>query len=115
MSSTGGKSGDWMKSPAFLAGAGHALAGCLFVTTAAYLFGYVAVIFTVIGLAAVALVKEYVIDLRVESDETVWSSTVDFLEYMAGAAVGVLLVFVAKPLLLHHGIDVPHCPIELVP
>jgi hypothetical protein len=98
------KPGDWMKSPAFLAGAGHALAGCLLVTTAGYLGGHAVALIAVVALTVVALVKEYVIDLRVESGETPLSSTVDFLEYMAGAGVGAFVVFVGKPLLVAHGI-----------
>jgi hypothetical protein len=82
-------SGDWMKSYGFVVAMGHGLAGYGVVVTAAFFWGAHAALFALIALVPVALVKEYVIDLKVESDETAKSSTIDFLEYMAGALLGL--------------------------
>jgi hypothetical protein len=98
------KPGDWMKSPAFLAGAGHSLAGCLVITASAYLGGRVVAGCAFVLLIILALFKEFVIDLRFETGETMASSLVDFFEYIGGALVGAVLVMLLKPWLVAHGI-----------
>jgi len=85
------KPGDWMESTQWLANAGHFLGGLsVILLTSMWAHDVRTVgVWTAFGVAA-ALVKEYYIDLRYESNETVGSSTIDFLGYMAGAAVGWL-------------------------
>lgn len=98
---------DWMKSEQWLANIGHFLGGAAYV----FLFGIwsrlpiVARAFgpwwplslvTLIGVAGAAA-KEYLGDLHEESDETVASSTEDFLGYVLGGAVAW-----ANILLAHH-------------
>jgi len=86
---------DWMKSPAWLAAVGHVMAGALVVfvmllfTRALLPILVVEVIFV-----AYVVVKEYVVDLNFESDETVGSSTIDALGYVGGhlAAWGLVLL-----------------------
>ena len=89
-----------MKSPAFLANAGHVGWG-LALTLLAVFFApvwrahpvYVPAIWQVI-FSPVVLFKEYFIDLRYESDEDVASSSVDAIGWHAGAVVawGVALL-----------------------
>jgi hypothetical protein len=85
--------GDWMKDPTFLAEAGHALAGCLCVLTCAWFGGIKWAWRGWLAFVAYALLKEYAIDLRVESGENFFSSTVDFVFYMVGTGWGWLLVW----------------------
>jgi hypothetical protein len=91
--------GDWMKSETFLSNAGHVMAGALvpllvliFTRDVRYLIGFE------IALTVYIIVKEYVIDLRTESNETVWTSTLDALGYVAGNAAAWALLFLAKHL-----------------
>jgi len=78
---------DFFKSVPWLANVGHFLGGYGVVLTAAF-WGARSVELWVTGLlAAFVLFKEYFLDLRYESGETVGSSTVDALGYALGAAV----------------------------
>ena len=78
---------DFFKSVPWLASIGHFLGGYGVVLTAAY-WGERSAEFWVTGLlAGFVLFKEYFLDLRYESGETVGSSTVDALGYALGAAV----------------------------
>ena len=86
------KPGDWMKTPEFLANAGHFLAGYSFMLTVAFFAHSCCAAWAVmctawVAFSALVAVKEYVIDLREESDETVESSTVDAVGYTLGAVV----------------------------
>lgn len=91
--------GDWMKSPAWLANVGHVLAGAC-VLLIAWTFTHVTwkIEATWAALIAYGVVKEYWIDLRYESDETVLSSTVDFVGYVGGAGVATILIEIARAL-----------------
>ena len=82
---------DFFKSEAWLANVGHVLAGygailtvCFWSSSANVLGG------AWCALSAYILVKEYVLDLHYESGETVGSSTVDALGYVAGAFVATM-------------------------
>lgn len=92
----GDKPGDWMKSEIWLANVGHVLAGYVWLLTTAYFArgrGWKPLIVSESILIALVLFKEYVIDLRFESDETVGSSTVDALGYALGSAVAMAVVY----------------------
>lgn len=79
---------DFLKGEAWLASVGHFLGGYAVVLTAAlWARSPVAVEWVTVALAAYVVVKEYVLDLLLESGETVASSTVDALGYALGAAV----------------------------
>lgn len=90
--------GDWMKSPTWLANAGHFLAGYAWMTTtflfdvlfarAQWVWGVLVV--SQVFAASAVLVKEYVIDLRDETGETIASSTEDALGY----ALGMMLTWI---------------------
>lgn len=99
MTTTKGKPGDWMKSEPWLANVGHVLGGYGAILTA-WTLTHVTwhIIATWCAGTAAALVKEYIIDLREESDETVLSSTVDFVGYVAGAGVATGLIEIARAL-----------------
>lgn len=90
---------DWMKSPVFLANAGHVMLGGI-VTLVTALFThnwlYLGVIWG--ALALYVGVKEYYFDLKYESDETLGSSTIDALGYVVGATLSGLLVLLAQHL-----------------
>jgi hypothetical protein len=82
------KPGDWMKSTTWLANIGHVLAGYAFVLTVAlWSHDLYRIVLWTVTLLIGALAKEYAFDLRYESGETAFSSTVDFLGYTSGAAV----------------------------
>lgn len=90
--------GDWMKSVAWLANVGHVLAGYAVILTT-WSFARTATLPLVWAWAALvlyALVKEYWIDLRYESGETLASGTVDFVGYIGGAGLGTLVVELAR-------------------
>jgi hypothetical protein len=77
---------DFFKGVPWLANVGHVLAGYAVVLTAAlWSTSFAPILWTTAVLVTYGLVKEYYLDLHFESDETVASSTVDFLGYMAGA------------------------------
>lgn len=80
--------GDWMKSEAWLANAGHFLAGLGVVLIAALWSHTPSTVGIVTGVLVIyGLTKEYYIDLHYESGETVASSTVDLIGYLLGAVV----------------------------
>jgi hypothetical protein len=85
--------GDWMKSDAWLANIGHVLGGAV-VTLVAVLFTRERLPLEWVegSFVGYVLVKEYVIDLKYESDETVGSSTIDAVGYMVGNALAWGLV-----------------------
>ena len=85
--------GDFMKSPAWLANVGHVMAGAL-VALVAVLFSHrPEVLFWVEVLFFVYVaMKEFVIDLHLESNETIASSTVDAVGYIGGNVAGWGLV-----------------------
>lgn len=96
-SSTGGAPLDFFKSVGWLANVGHVLAGlAVILITWTFTHATSHVIEAWGGLVAYAVVKEYWLDLRYESGETVLSSTVDFVGYIGGAGVGTLLVELAR-------------------
>lgn len=79
---------DFLKSVQWLANVGHFLAGLGVVLLAAiysHRFETLGAVSCV--LVAYGIVKEYIVDLRWESGETLASSTVDFAGYMLGAGV----------------------------
>lgn len=86
-------SADWMKSPAWLANAGHFLAG-MSVLLVAWTFTHTSWHLAAVwcALVAYAVTKEYWFDLHYESGEDVLSSTVDLVGYVlgAGAATGII-------------------------
>lgn len=89
--------GDWMKSPSFLANAGHFLAGYAVLLTAVLFTRSPDALFWVeVALAAYVLGKEYVVDLLYESGETLWSSTVDALGYLIGNLAAWALVLLSR-------------------
>lgn len=79
---------DFFKSEAWLANVGHVLAGYAIILTTGF---WTQNAYTIAGvwflLVTYVLVKEYILDLKFESGETVGSSTVDALGYVAGAIV----------------------------
>ena len=91
-----GAPADWMKSAAWMANAGHFLAG-LSVLLVAHTFSHAAGPLSIVSALFVtyALGKEYWFDLRYESGEDVASSTVDFVGYIAGHVVAWALVLSA--------------------
>jgi hypothetical protein len=78
---------DYFKSLPWLANVGHFLAGYSVVLTAAFWGTRTAELWVTGLLAAYVLVKEYFLDLRYESGETVDSSTIDALGYTLGVMV----------------------------
>ena len=87
---------DWMKSVSWLSNIGHFLAG-LSVLLGVVLFthswwwiGGVEVVF-----AVYVLVKEYVVDVNLESGEDYASGTIDALGYVAGNSVGWIMLAAA--------------------
>lgn len=94
---TPAKPGDWMKSDQWMANAGHFLAGVGAVAiTTTWSRAWTPVLCTSGALVLYGLVKEYWIDLRYESNETVASSTEDFIGYMLGAAAAWLNFLAAR-------------------
>ena len=86
---------DWMKGAAWLANIGHVMAGALVVLVTLLFTHAREAVLTVEGLfVGYVILKEYVIDLHFESDETVASSTVDAVGYVGGhlAAWGLVLL-----------------------
>jgi len=85
-----------MKSPAWLANAGHFLAGYgAMVTAGVVAHAWMIRVYVWLALIVLVAVKEYVIDLRFESDEDVESSTVDALGYSFGMGAGWALLGLA--------------------
>lgn len=86
---------DWMKSPAWLANIGHVMAGALVVLVMLLFTHATTPILVVESLFILyVIVKEYVIDLTLESGEDALSSTVDAVGYVGGhlAAWGLVLL-----------------------
>ena len=91
--------GDWMKSQDWLANIGHVLAGAVMVlVTTLFTRAPGPIAIAMSAFLAAVLFKEYFIDLRYESDETVGSSTVDAAGYVLGAALASGLVLLAHAL-----------------
>ena len=95
------KPGDWMEVSQTLANIGHALGGYAIPLTAAfvsYVFfahAWAPPLVVQTMLATYVLVKEYWYDLKFESNETVRSSTVDALGYLAGGIIAWALILPA--------------------
>lgn len=97
MTTTNSKPGDFMKDPTFLATMGHIGWGAVVMLIAAALAPVSKHPWLVLGIVQLVLVagiafKEYVIDLREESNETVASSTVDFFGWMGGSSLAWAVV-----------------------
>ena len=89
--------GDWMKSEAWLASAGHFLAGCnILLSVALFSHAWTPLLWAELTLAATVLPKEFWYDLRYESGETLASSTLDALGYGIGSAVAWSLIALAR-------------------
>jgi hypothetical protein len=83
------KPGDWMKSTAWLANVGHFLFGYAVILTAALWTHRVSPVLLTTAVLFLALsVKEFWIDLKYESGETLMSSTADIAGYTFGIVVG---------------------------
>jgi hypothetical protein len=86
---------DFLKSPQWCANGVHFLLGYAVLLTTAWWTSDKLTIFAVaLFLYAFVLVKEYAIDLRFESGETIASSSEDALGYFAGSIVAWVMILV---------------------
>lgn len=87
---------DWMKSEAWLANAGHFLAGLsVLMVTTVFTHSWLAIGIVEAVLALYVGVKEFWFDIRYESNEDYASGTIDALGYVAGNSVGWLMLAAA--------------------
>ena len=87
---------DWMKSPAWLANAGHFLAGLsVLLTTLLLTHSWLAIGIVEGVFALYVVVKEFWFDLKYETGETWGSSAVDAAGYVLGNSVGWIMLAAA--------------------
>lgn len=99
------KSIQWDQDKLFDASSAH-IGWAGFATVGFFCLGHIPFFWIWAGFVLYSVVKEYMVDLTIEKDETVYTSTVDFVTYQLGVFLGgiailsVWLAFVLAVLLL---------------
>ena len=86
--------GDWMKDPNFLAPIGHIGWGALITLSSAFLGGVRVGICVAIGLFLTIVIKEYLVDPHVESNEDAWTGTIDLAGWTGGILIALAIVWI---------------------